>query len=89
MRRNTADVFTHRSDHEFDVAGFVGIKPVAVVVFLEVVKKPEEILAESPEFNRDTYNGSESRNAGSANSRGNTGRNSCNTYVVVVWATDS
>lgn len=88
MWGDTGDVFTHGLNHGLEVTRFVGVEPVAVVVFLQVIKKPEEIFAEAVEFNRDTCNGSGDRNGGSANSTDGKGRN-CNKRVLGVWATGS
>jgi hypothetical protein len=51
---NASDVITHGSNHGLEVTGLVGGKPVAVVVFLQVSKKFEEIFVETTEFNSDT-----------------------------------
>ena len=88
MWRNTGDVLTHGFHHGLEVAWFVGAKPISVVVSLQVVKKIEEILVEAVEFNRGGYNGSGSRNAGSASNTDKRAR-SCNKAGFVVWATDS
>ena len=88
MRSNTGDVLTHGVHHGLEVARFVGAKPIAVVILLQVVKKTEKVLVEAVEFNRGGYSGSGSRNAGSASNTDKAGR-SCNKPEAAVWATDS
>ena len=88
MWRNTGDVLAHGFHHRFEVAWFVGAKPISVVIVFQVVKKTEKVLVEAFEFNRGGYSGSGSRNAGSASNTDKRAR-SCNKAEFVVWATDS
>ena len=80
---DTGDVGTHWCNDGFYVAGFIGGKPITIVVFLEVGEKLEETLAEAFEFNTDTCSGSACRNVGNASSKGNTGRKSGCAYGVL------
>ncbi len=89
MWRDTGDVIAYGFNHGLYIAGLVGAEPVAVVVFLQVIKEAEEILAETAEFNnKDTCSENGCRNTGSASSKDSTGR-SCNTSAAGVQATGS
>jgi hypothetical protein len=82
------DVRTHRLNHRFEITGFVGVKPIPVIVALQVDKKLEEILIETVKLNRDTGSGNDDRNKGNANNRADNKRKG-NDSGFGAWATDS